>query len=84
VSQDAGRTGTDLQGASAARAAKAHVRRLVAGDSRVNGVGLSRASGAWAVKVNVVDGADHPELPPTVDGVEVRVTAVGRISARAS
>ncbi|NIZ93337.1 hypothetical protein [Kineococcus rubinsiae] len=84
MSQDAGRTGTDLQGASAARAAKAHVRQLVAGDSRVNGVGLSRASGRWSVKVNVVDDADHPDLPTAVDGVPVRVTAVGRISARAS
>ncbi|NAZ82177.1 hypothetical protein GTR02_10140 [Kineococcus sp. R8] len=82
MSQDAGRT--DPTGASAARAAKAHVRQLVAGDSRVNGIGLSRQSGGWAVKVNVVDDADSPELPATVDGVPVRVTAVGRISARAS
>lgn len=64
----------------AARAAKAHVKRLVADDPRVNGIGLSRSGGGWAVKVNVVDESDYPELPETVDGVLVRVAAIGRVS----
>ena len=70
-------------GPDAARAVKAHVQQLVSGDPRVNGIGLTRSSGDWAVKVNVVDGDDLPELPSAVDGVPVQVAVVGRISARA-
>ena len=69
---------------SAARAAKAHVRHLLAGDSRVNGVGITRAEDSYAVKVNVVSSQDVPDLPDAVDGVPVKVAVVGRISARAS
>ena len=66
--------------ASAARAAKTQISQLVAGDPRVNGIGLTRSSGDWAVKVNVVDGDDYPDLPDAVDGVGVRVAVVGRIT----
>jgi len=70
--------------ANVARAAKAQVRSLVAGDPRVNGIGLTHAGGDWAVKVNVVDEQDHPDLPDTIDGVPVVVRGVGVISVRAS
>jgi hypothetical protein len=70
--------------ANVARAAKAQVRSLVAVDPWVTGIGLTRAGGDWAVKVNVVDETDHPDLPDTVDGVPVVVRGVGGISARAS
>lgn len=73
---------TSGPGADAARAAKAHVKAMVSGDARVNGIGLTRAGGGtWAVKVNVVDADDRPDLPDHVDGVPVRFAAVGRVSA---
>ena len=70
-------------GRTAARAAKARVQGLVDGDPRVNGIGLTHADGDWAVKVNVVDEQDHPDLPATVDGVPVLVRGIGvvRLSA---
>lgn len=69
---------------SAARAAKAHVRQMLAGDDRVNGIGITRAEDSYAVKVNVVSSHDLPEVPDVVDGVPVKVAVVGHISARAS
>lgn len=70
-------------GRTAARAAKAHVQGLVDGDPRVNGIGLTHAGGDWAVKVNVVDDDDYPDLPDAVDGVPVLVRGIGvvRLSA---
>jgi hypothetical protein len=59
------------------------VKSLVDGDPRVNGIGLTHAGGDWAVKVNVVDDADYPDLPDAVDGVPVVVRGVGGISAHA-
>lgn len=70
-------------GAGAARAAKAHVRQLVGGDSRVNGIGLTRHHREWAVKVNVRDDADPPELPAQVHGVPVLVRGIGPITPHA-
>lgn len=49
-------------------------------DLRVNGVGLTRSQSSYAVRVNVLDEHDAPELPETVDGVPVEVVEVGRIS----
>ena len=69
---------------NAARAAKSQVQDLVGGDPRVNGIGLTHVGAVWAVKVNVVDDQDHPDLPNAVDGVPVVVRGVGGISARAS
>jgi hypothetical protein len=70
--------------AGEARAAKARLRQRLAGDRRVNGVGLTRVDGGWALSVNVVDAGDAPELPGSVDGVPVRVRVVGQITAHAS
>ena len=74
----------DHFGMSAARAAKAHVRSMLAGDQRVNGIGITRAEDSYAVKANVVSGPDLPDLPDVVDGVPVKLARVGRISTRAS
>ncbi len=49
-------------------------------DLRVNGVGVTRSHSSYAVRVNVLDQHDAPELPETVDGVPVQVVEVGRIS----
>ncbi|WP_432483395.1 hypothetical protein [Kineococcus esterisolvens] len=49
----------------------------------MNGVGLTKLDAAWAVKVNVADDADRPDLPEAVDGVPVLVHGVGRITPRA-
>lgn len=68
-------------GRDAARAAKVHVQGLVGADPRVNGIGLTHAGQAWAVKVNVVDERDYPDLPETVDGVPVLVRGIGGVSA---
>lgn len=45
----------------------------------MNGIGITRWHGAYAVRVNVVDGADQPELPEVVEGVPVRVVVIGRV-----
>ena len=63
-----------------ARAAKQQLREQLAGDSRVNGIGITRWHSRYAVRVNVVDGADAPELPDAVNGVPVRVVVVGPIT----
>lgn len=69
---------------NAARAAKSQVKDLVGADPRVNGIGLTHVGPDWAVRVNVVDDQDHPDLPERVAGVRVVVRGVGGISARAS
>lgn len=65
----------------AARAAKRLLGERFADDPRVNGIGITRWRGAYAVRVNVVDEADQPELPEVVDGVPVRIAVIGRITA---
>ena len=67
-----------------ARAAKTHVRRLVAGHTSVNGIGLRRdADAGWVVKVDLADedAGLRRSLPPLVDGVRVDVAVVGRVTA---
>ena len=58
------------------------MRNLLGADVRVNGVGLTRWQSSYAVRVNVVDGHDAPDLPETVDGVPVRVVEVGRVTSQ--
>ncbi|WP_299034828.1 hypothetical protein [uncultured Pseudokineococcus sp.] len=65
----------------AARAAKTRLASSLAGDRRVNGVGVVRRAQAYAVRVNVVADDDRPELPAEVDGVPVQVDVVGAITA---
>ncbi|MEJ5915484.1 hypothetical protein [Pseudokineococcus sp. 1T1Z-3] len=65
----------------AARAAKDRLAPSLADDPRVNGVGVVRWRSAYAVRVSVVTQEDLPEVPAEVDGVPVRVAAVGRVVA---
>lgn len=65
----------------AARAAKSSLAARLAGDARVNGVGVVRWHSSYAVRVNVVTQADAPELPEQVDGVPVRVVEIGHVTA---
>lgn len=69
----------EAPGRDAARAAKQLLSDRLADDRRVNGIGITRWHGAYAVRVNVVDGADQPELPEVVEGVPVRVVVIGRV-----
>ncbi|MEJ5945089.1 hypothetical protein WDZ17_07235 [Pseudokineococcus basanitobsidens] len=74
--EDAGRASRE-----AASAAKSRLAGVLAGDGRVNGVGVVRWRSAYAVRVSVVTEEDRPDLPAEVDGVPVRVEAVGEITA---
>lgn len=65
-----------------ARAAKAKLSDMVAGQPVVTGIGLARVGAGWTVKVNVVRGAPEPDVPVAVDGVPVTVHAVGPVSAQ--
>lgn len=62
-----------------ARSAKEIIRQRVGDDPRVNGVAIARWHGRYAVRVNVVDEADVPDVPDEDEGVEVRVVVIGRI-----
>jgi hypothetical protein len=72
-------TTPDSPGRDAARAAKEVLRQRIGDDPRVNGVGIARSHGRYAVRVNVVDEGDLPDLPDEVEGVEVRIVVVGRV-----
>lgn len=61
------------------RAAKEALATQLRDDPRVGGVGITRWHGQYAVRVNVVDESDVPELPSRVYGVHVQIVAVGRV-----
>jgi hypothetical protein len=64
----------------AARAAKAKARSLFSGLAKVNGVGITRAGGRYAVKVNCESlNVPETELPDEIDGVPVVVDITGPI-----
>ncbi|WP_448070608.1 hypothetical protein [Georgenia yuyongxinii] len=65
-----------------ARAAKEHLRAQLRGHDGVVGVGLSRTREGYCVKVNVSAPDIAERVPSSLDGVEVRVTVVGPISAQ--
>ncbi|MDP9407719.1 MAG: hypothetical protein M3P95_07620 [Actinomycetota bacterium] len=75
-----------MAGISEARAAKREVADLLRGNPHVNGVGVAKGDGGYAVKVNLV--ADDTELrrslPGAIGGAPVLVEVVGPIRARAS
>lgn len=66
---------------SEARAAKKELASLVAGDPRVNGIGICRGSNGYAVKLNVSGAgkAGKVDIPKTIKGVQVQVEVVGEI-----
>jgi hypothetical protein len=71
--------GADLQHA---RAVKDQLTERLRGESIVNGVGLARHRGGWAVKVNLVRPAPQLRLPSQIDGVEIQTDVVGPIVAQ--
>ena len=70
-----------LPGVEDARAAKEALAVRLRDDPRVGGVGLTRWHGRYAVRVNIVDESDVPDLPTRVHGIEVQIVAVGEIRA---
>lgn len=64
-----------------ARAAKNVLRARFGGDPRINGFGITGHRDHYAVRVNVADADAAAELPDEVDGVQVEIVVVGRISA---
>ncbi|HEX6231718.1 MAG TPA: hypothetical protein VFZ63_01195 [Jiangellaceae bacterium] len=66
-------------GVAEARAAKEVLATQLSEDPRVGGVGITRWHGRYAVRVNVVDESDVPDVPSRVYGVEVQIVAVGHI-----
>ncbi len=63
----------------AARAASLALTCRLSGDRRVNGVGITGTQSSFAVRVNLVDDTDRPDLPDEIDGVPVEVEVVGPI-----
>lgn len=66
-----------------ARAAKEHLRARLRDRDGVVGVGIARSARGYCLKVNVADAATADQLPPEIDGVEVRIAVVGGIAAQA-
>jgi hypothetical protein len=62
-----------------ARAAKEALAIRLRDDPRVGGVGITRWHGRYAVRVNIVDESDVPDLPGRIHGVEIQIVAVGRV-----
>jgi hypothetical protein len=65
----------------AARSAKEEARRQLAGKRDVVGIGLTKARGGYAVKVNFSCAPDSP-VPESVNGVPIVVEVVGTIRKR--
>lgn len=64
----------------AARAAKNKAKALFPKEARVCGVGLTRRSGHYCVKVNLeTEPGPDLHLPSKVDGVPVVVKVVGKV-----
>jgi hypothetical protein len=63
----------------AAQAASRALACRLGDDRRVNGVGIAGSRPNFAVRVNLVDGADRPDLPDEIEGVPVEVKVVGQI-----
>jgi hypothetical protein len=66
-----------------ARAAKEHLRARLREHDGVVGVGIVRTGDGYCLKVNVPSSELADQVPHDVDGVEVRTTVVGRITAQA-
>lgn len=66
-----------------ARAAKKTALRHLRSRDDVVGVGITRVSGKYAVKVNLSEPPEPgTELPDEIDGVPVRIEVTGAIRAR--
>ncbi len=67
-----------------ARLVKDRLRKRLAGDPRVRGVGLARRADGFAIRVLVTDlgAAAQLGLPAEVDGFAVEVNPVGEVHAQ--
>ena len=65
-----------------ARAAKRKAALRLARVPQVNGIGVVRLRGGYALKVNLAEQVAAGTVPETVDGVPLQVVVVGRIRAR--
>jgi hypothetical protein len=66
-----------------ARAAKERAKALLAGNSSVVGIGLTRIGDGYGVKVNLESPpAADTHLPDAIDGVPVRIEVIGTIRPR--
>ncbi len=74
----------ETRGLKEARAAKDKAFRLFKKVSPVCGVGITRARGVYAIKVNLEAEPDSPgELPDEIDGVPIVVSVVGKVRKQA-
>jgi hypothetical protein len=64
-----------------ARAAKARLRSDLAGRDGICGVGISRGSGGYRLRVNLQRESDRTGVPAQVEGVPVDVRVSGVIRA---
>lgn len=64
------------------RAAKSELAGLLRNHPGVNGVGIGVTNG-HTIRVNLVEGAKHPTLPSTYNGVPVESVIIGKIVAQA-
>ncbi len=64
-----------------ARAAKARLRSHLAGHDGIRGVGISRGSDGYHVRVNLQRESDRKDVPGHVDGVPVDVRVSGPLQA---
>jgi hypothetical protein len=51
-------------------------------DPRVQGIGITKRDGEFALKLNLLELQETDEFPSDVDGVPLDVEVVGRISRR--
>jgi hypothetical protein len=62
-----------------ARRAKERLKALLGSDENVVGVGLTKGTGGYVVKLNLRAAPGMPNLPAVIDGVPVIHEVVGRI-----
>jgi hypothetical protein len=65
-----------------ARAAKAGVRKSLGRNVDVVGIGVTKAGGGYALKINVGRMPKDAVLPKEIDGVPVVFSVVGAVRAR--
>lgn len=64
-----------------ARAAKERARTLLAGEPRVNGVGIAPAGDGFCLRVDLVEEVGPAAIPAEIDGVPVETAVTGRVRA---
>lgn len=80
-SERAATRGRQMSGTSLekARAAKAHTVDMIGDSDDVVGVGITKANGGFAVKVNYRTDGLINRLPDVIDGVQIVKEVVGNI-----